>query len=92
MDPVAQAVSSIIKEQMAIIGPLAVDQAKKVTGLKIDSITQIEVIGDKKEALAGLVSTYEKLFGKASVEVCKEALKPYLAQIPATDIPDNLKN
>ena len=92
MDPLAQAISSIIKEQMAIIGPLAIDQAKKISGLKIESVSQIEVTGDKKEVLSGLVDSYEKLFGKASVEVCKEAFKPYSSKIPPTDIPDKLKN
>jgi hypothetical protein len=92
MEPVAQAISSIIKEQMAIIGPIAIDQAKKISGLKIESVTQIEITGDKKEVLTGLIESYEKLFGKASVEVCKEAFKPYSSKIPPTDIPDKLKN
>lgn len=92
MEPFAQAISSIIKEQMAIIGPLAIDQAKKTPGLKIESITQIEVTGNKKDVLAELIDNYEKLFGKASVEVCKEAFKPYSSKIAATDIPDKLKN
>lgn len=92
MDPLAQAVSSIIKEQMAIIGPLAVDQAKKVSGLKINSLSNVEIIGNKKEVLANLVDSYEQLFGKASVQVCKEAFKPYLSHISSSDIPENLKN
>ena len=91
MEPLAQAVSSIIKEQMAIVGPLAIDQAKKVSGLKINSVSNIELTGDKKEILNGLVNEYEKLFGKASVEVCREAVKPYLDKIPTSDIPDVLK-
>ncbi|TSC86860.1 MAG: Uncharacterized protein G01um10147_735 [Microgenomates group bacterium Gr01-1014_7] len=92
MDPVAQAVSNIIKEQQAIIGPVALDQAKKVSGLEVSSADDIKVSGNKKEVLGNLVNQYSKLFGKASIEVCKEAIEPLSDKIPASDIPDILKN
>lgn len=92
MDPVAQAASKIIKEQQAIIGPVALDQAKKVTGWAITSADDIKVTGDKKESLERLVKQFEKLFGQASVQVCKDAFSSFSAKIPASDIPDILKN
>jgi len=92
MDTYAQAVSSIIKEQQSIIGPIALDQAKKVPGLKVSSVTDIEVVGNKKEALNGLVVSYQRLFGNASVEVCKEAFAPYRSKLPQDGIPEILKN
>lgn len=92
MDPVAQAVSKIIKEQQAIIGPVALDQAKKVTGLTIGSGDDVKVTGNKKEALGDLVKQFEKLFGRASVQVCKEAFEPFADKISQTDIPEILKN
>jgi hypothetical protein len=92
MDTYAQAVSSIIKEQQSIIGPVAIDQAKKVPGLKVSSVTDIEVIGNKKDVLNGLVLSYQKLFGNASVEVCKEAFAPYKSKLPQDGIPEILKN
>ena len=92
MDPVAQAASRIIKEQQAIIGPMALDQAKKVAGFTIVSADDVKVTGDKKKALEGLVKQFEKLFGKASVQVCKDAFEPYSEKIAQTDIPDILKN
>lgn len=91
MDPVAQAASKIIKEQQAIIGPVALDQAKKVAGLSING-EDIKVIGNKKETLEHLVKQFEKLFGKASVQVCKEAFSAYAEKIAPSDIPDILKN
>lgn len=91
MDPVAQAASKIIKEQQAIIGPVALDQAKKVAGLTISG-DDIKVTGNKKQTLENLVKQFEKLFGKASVQVCKEAFEPYAEKIPQTDVPDILKN
>lgn len=91
MDPVAQAASKIIKEQQAIIGPVALDQAKKVAGLTISG-EDIKVTGNKKQTLENLVKQFEKLFGKASIQVCKEAFSMYADKIPQTDIPDILKN
>ena len=92
MDPVAQAASKIIKEQQAIIGPVALDQAKKVKGFTITSAEDVKVTGDKKQALEGLVKQFEKLFGKASVQVCKEAFASYSDKISPADVPDILKN
>lgn len=92
MDPYAQVISRIIKEQQAIIGPVALDQAKKVSGLQVISSDDVKITGNKKEVLGNLVNQYAKLFGKVSVEVCKEAFEPYSTKIPATDIPDILKN
>lgn len=92
MDPVAQAASKIIKEQQAIIGPVALDQAKKVTGFAITSADDVKITGNKKEALGNLVKQFEKLFGQASVQVCKDAFAPFSEKIAQTDIPDILKN
>lgn len=92
MDPIAQAISKIIKEQQAVIGPLALDQAKKVEGLQITSVEDIKITGKGKDALNRLVNQYSKLFGHASVEVCKEAFAPFSSKIPPNEIPDILKS
>lgn len=92
MDSYAEAVSRIIKEQQSIIGPVALDQAKKVAGLEVSGVDDIKVTGNKKQVLGNLVNQYSKLFGKASIEVCKEAFEPYLDKIPTSEVPDILKN
>lgn len=92
MDPYAEAVSRIIKEQQSIIGPIAIDQAKKVVGLEIGGVDDIKVVGNKKEILGNLVNQYAKLFGQASVEICKEAFSPISDKIPSSEVPDILKN
>lgn len=92
MDPYTEGINKIIKEQQAVIGPLAIDQAKKVAGLEIESTGGIKIVGDKKEILNNLVNQYAKLFGQASVEICKEAFSSFSDKIPATEIPDILKN
>lgn len=92
MDPYVEAVSRIIKEQQLIIGPIALDQAKKVAGLEVGGADDVKITGNKKEVLSNLVDQYAKLFGRASVEVCKEAFSPISGKIPPVDVPDILKN
>lgn len=92
MDPYAAAISRIIKGQQSIIGPVAVDQAKKVAGLDIKGVDDIKILGNKKEVLTNLVNQYAKLFGQASVEVCKECFSPVADKIAPNEIPDILKN
>lgn len=92
MDPYVQAISRIIKEQQAIIGPIALDQAKKVSGLEVTGVDDVKIVGNKKEVLGDLVNQYSKLFGKASIEVCKEAFSAVSDKISQTDVPDILKN
>lgn len=92
MDPYVQAITRIIKEQQSIVGPIALDQAKKVSGLTVTSADDVKISGNKKEVLGALVNQYSKLFGKASVAVCKEAFAPVKDKIPTEDTPDILKN
>jgi hypothetical protein len=92
MDLYAQAASQIIKEQQAIIGPIAVDQAKKVEGLEVVTADDVKITGVKKDVLGALVNQYAQLFGQASVEVCKEAFSHFSDKIPTGEIPDILKS
>lgn len=82
----------IIKEQELIIGPLAWDEAGKVGGLLIDkSHTSVSLSGDEKDIINHLVAQYERLFGKASHEVCKEAVQDLIAEMPLEQIPSSLQ-
>lgn len=82
----------IIKEQEHIIGPLAWDEAQKVSGINIDKMhNTVTLIGDKKEIINKLVSQYERLFGRASHEVCKEAVQNLIAEMPPEEVPSSLK-
>lgn len=92
MDPFILAISRIVKEQQSIIGPVALEQAKKVSGLQFTNIDDIKITGDKKEVLTNLVKQYSKLFGQTSVEVCKEAFSVVSDKIPQEQIPEVLKN
>lgn len=92
MDIFAQLAQNIIKEQENIVGPVALEQAQKVSGLKIDTTTKaITVEGDKKVVVENLVEKYRDLFGLASIEVCKDAVKGLLPQVPKEQLPQLLQ-
>lgn len=83
-------VEKIIREQETIIGPLAIDQAKKVSGITVDvSSHNVKLAGDEKNVLEQLVKQYANLFGQASVEVCKDAVKKL--NVPKEQLPSLLQ-
>jgi hypothetical protein len=91
-NPSDQLADKIIHEQELIIGPIAWEQAGKVSGLRIDILKhEVSIEGDVKEVLTKLVAQYEKLFGAASREVCRDAVRPLLSQVPEGEIPAVLK-
>ncbi len=90
MDITPQLVEKIIKEQENIIGPVALEQARKVEGLEVVSDDNIKIVGNAKEVLEKLVDQYAKLFGQASIEVCREAVKGIITQAPKDQIPSVL--
>jgi uncharacterized protein (UPF0276 family) len=91
MDVYAQVAERIIKEQENIIGPLAVEQARRVSGLEVNTANQVSFKGDKVTALNSLVKQYQQLFGQTSVEVCKEAAHSLMAKLPPQEVPSLLK-
>lgn len=83
-----QMVIQIITEQENIIGPLAVEQAGKVSGLKINwQQKQITISGNEKTVVDSLVKQYEKIFGQASVEICKEVASAFVDKLTKNEIP-----
>ena len=87
-----QMVQQIIKEQELVIGPMAWEEASKVTGLRVDVKGHtVNIEGNSKDVLEKLVAQYERLFGPASREVCRDAVKPLLAQISPDEVPAVLK-
>lgn len=78
----------IIKAQERVIGPLAVEQARKVSGLTLDWPNEkVSINLDSKIVLDNLVKNYEHLFGQASVEVCKDAVKNVIDEVPRDQLP-----
>jgi hypothetical protein len=83
----------IIKEQELIIGPVAWDEARKVVGLTVvnSQTSEIAISDNSKEVIDGLVAQYERLFGRASHEVCREAAHDLIATLPPEDVPSSLR-
>jgi len=83
----------IIKEQALIIGPIAWDEARKVSGLTIADQTEsgVTLIGNPRDVVNRLVAQYERLFGKVSSETCKDAVLDLLAELPNDQVPESLK-
>ena len=93
MDTLVKIAGKIIKEQELIIGPLAWTEAEKVQGLHIVNETDGNVTfnnGDPKETVNRLVWQYERLFGRASHEVCREAVASILANLQTSEVPSSL--
>ncbi len=88
-------VIKIIKEQSLIIGPLAWDEARKVEGLTVTDHTEatitIEGASNAKNVIDQLVAQYQRIFGKASHEVCREAVRDIVAEMPKESVPESLK-
>ncbi len=83
----------IIKEQEFIIGPLAWSEAKKVSGLQVDEARKVVTLAgsDEKVVIDALVAQYERLFGRASHEACRDAVATLVASMPASDVPSSLR-
>lgn len=90
MDLYNKLAEKIIEEQERIIGPVAIDQARKVPGVSVNWAShEVKIEGNKKDALEHLVGKYEDLFGKVAVEVCKDALKGL--DVPRDQLPTVLQ-
>jgi hypothetical protein len=82
----------IIEEQELVIGPLAWSEAEKVQGLQVNYVRHEVALlnGDPKETVNRLVGQYERLFGRASHEVCKEAVANLIKGLAQADVPSSL--
>jgi hypothetical protein len=86
-----QMAEKIIAQQEAIIGPVAIEQAKGVPGLKVDWPNhKVTITGDAAGIIDKLVQRYKELFGKISVEVCEEATSGLLSKVPDNQRPKSL--
>ena len=84
-------VLAIVNAQIEIIGPLAVDQAKKVDGLQLDwEHKQVNLSRNPTEIINDLVEQYKQLFGQISVDVCKEAVSRLVGHMAKDQLPTSL--
>ena len=87
-----QIAEKIIEQQEAIIGPVAIEQAKKVHELKINwPQHDVDVEGNPQGAIDELVRQYKELFGQIAVETCKEAAATTLTKLSKDQVPASLR-
>ena len=92
MDLFGKFVEKIIKDQEGIIGPIALEQAQKVRGLRVDlEKHNVQFDGSQKDIVEKLVEKYKEIFGQASVEVCKETARKILVGVSKENIPPLLQ-
>lgn len=94
MGDITTVIESIIVSQQNVMGPLALEQANTVSGLLVDESGKVKITLKKnattKDLLQNLVKKYEQLFGRASIEVCKDAIKESGVKLDKKDLPDIL--
>ena len=81
-------IRAIVHQQEEIIGPVALAQAKTVEGIKVRGNDITFDTNNPKKTLEYLVFAYAELFGRASVELSKEAISKVKA--PSDILPDIL--
>lgn len=91
MNHLAKIAIKIIQEQELIIGPVAWSEAKKVSGMRIENHSEVQIEEENPTVIDHLVKQYERLFGRASREVCKEAAAPLLSGLSPNEIPISLR-
>ena len=92
MEILATIVKKIIEEQELIIGPIALEQARKVQGLRLNwQKREVSLEGNSTQILANLVEQYKVLFGQTSVEVCKEVANKFKNQLSQDQLPATLR-
>lgn len=92
MDLYSQMAVKIIAGQETIIGPVAVEQAQAVKGLKVSwSDHQVAINGNKAKVIEDLVGKYAEIFGQISVEVSKHSIASLARQLPTEALPEILK-
>lgn len=93
MSTLDQIAEKIIHEQELVIGPLAWTEAAKVFGLQINRARhEVQFTnGNPRAVVDRLVQQYERLFGRASHEVCRNAVASIVSSMPRAEIPTSLQ-
>jgi hypothetical protein len=93
MSNLSEIATKIIHEQELIIGPVAWDEASKISEIHVIDRKKaiLEINPESKEVIDKLVSQYEHFFGEAAREACKDAVSSLLADMPQSEVPESLR-
>lgn len=91
MDIYAKIAVKIIAQQEDVIGPIALEQAKKVSGLSVDwPKREVVLNGNEGQILDALVDKYKRLFGQTAVHSCRQTAMEFIADLPKEKLPQFL--
>jgi hypothetical protein len=88
-DRYQKAVFNIINIQKQIIGPLALEMARKVANINVGKNGEVEIVGNPLTVLHQLVKEYEVLFGELSVKISRDSIKEM--KFEPTELPEILR-
>ncbi|MES2059597.1 MAG: hypothetical protein V4438_01045 [Patescibacteria group bacterium] len=92
MNKLDQIATKIIQEQELIIGPIAWEEAGEVKGIHVHDRNSVSIESDNSGTVVDdLVGKYEHLFGRASREVCRDAVAGLIADLLPAEIPLSLR-
>lgn len=82
----------IVEAQESIIGPIALERAQHVAGLRLDpSTSTVAIVGDPAIVIDELIGQYKEIFGQISVDVCRDATSKLVVKLPQELIPSLLR-
>lgn len=86
-------IEALIKKQSNLIGlSMAISKAHKVNGISIDDNGRvIDIRGDGKTVLGGIVKEYSFLSGDFGISFCRKVVGPFAKKNPTLKLPDILK-
>lgn len=89
MTPYSQIAEAIIQKQILVLGkPIAVERARRVSGLLIDDDGKVrDFPSDGTAALETLVNQYFELLGPAGISFSRDAALPIITENPGIALP-----
>lgn len=93
MDAYQEMAEAIIKKQILVLGQqIAIERAKKVSGIAMDESGNIQSIGGNGlDVVEKLIETYQELLGPAGLSFAKDAAEPIIKNNPGVSLPKSLQ-
>jgi len=91
MDPYTQIAESIVQKLVLVLEGMALDRARKVSGLQIDAAGHVQSVQGGAATIESLIKEYQQLLGPASVSFARDAAHPIIKQHPDIEIPQALR-
>lgn len=91
MDPYAEMAEAIIQKQVLVLAEIALERARKVTGIEVDSAGHVQKVPGGAQAIEELIKQYQELLGPAGISFARDAALPIAKQHPEITLPQALR-